>query len=209
MWILLAQGNRLSGTLPPEWAELSSLAVMGLNNNRLKGTLPAAWGKLPSLFGVLLSDNTLTGTLPPTWRMGFIYVAWNNLTGSLPPSWGAATLLHLAGNNLSGSIPAVWGEQAKLSSVSLNNNSHLEGCLPRAWRSLPVLLPTTQPGERGPSWDEVMKQTRADQARRADEARGTVEAGIVQSFPSFALGGARPAVTTESALQGTRLTGYC
>jgi hypothetical protein len=185
---------------------------MDLSINSLNGTLPAAWGTSASLQTVLLSDNNLSGTLPPTWRMPTIRVAWNALTGQLPPSWAAATDLSLSGNKLSGSIPAAWGQQAALSSLSVNNNPDLEGCLPRAWRSRAGFrLSATQRNASALLFQEGARQARLDQARQAgpnDPPRG-LRTSVLTGMSSLGSGANGPAVPTHVALDGTRLTGYC
>lgn len=211
LFVLLLCSNGLSGTLPPEWADLPGLRVMDLGMNRLNGTLPVAWGKLASLQKVFLHDNRLSGTLPPTWGIQSVSVAWNNLTGQLPPSWAAVTDLNLAGNKFLGSIPAAWEQQATLSSLSINDNPNLQGCLPRAWRSRAEFrLAATRPNTLSVQYEQGAKEARMDQVGYTgqDDVPGM---RVSIGFGLSGLGGAAtgPAVSTEFALQGTQLTGYC
>jgi len=206
LFVLMAGANRLSGTLPPEWADPPGLLALDLSMNRLTGTLPAVWGKSASLMAVLLNDNRLSGTLPPTWRMESINVAWNNLTGPLPPSWVAPGSLRLAGNNLSGPVPATWS-RAKLSSLSLNDNPGLSGCLPSAWRQPNFVLTTTQRGNIGLPFDVGSREARARQARQYGNMDGALPDTLTGGAP--AANGPVPAASMAVALQGTRLTGYC
>ncbi len=64
---LRVQGCGVAGSLPPQLAQLKYLRVLDLSANRLSGTLPDAWGNM-SLGYLNLSRNALSGTLPPTWR---------------------------------------------------------------------------------------------------------------------------------------------
>ena len=57
--------NNISGTLPPEWANLTGLVDIYLNTNRLSGTLPPEWSHLSTLQGLHLDSNSINGTLPP------------------------------------------------------------------------------------------------------------------------------------------------
>lgn len=211
LFVLVLCSNRFSGTLPPEWADLPGLRVMDLGMNRLNGTLPVAWGKSASLEKVFLHDNQLSGTLPPSWGMQSVSVAWNNLTGQLPPSWAAVADLNLAGNKFLGLIPAVWEQQATLSALSINDNPNLQGCLPRAWRSRAEFrLATTWPNTLSVPYEQGAKEVRMGQVGYTgpSDAPG-IHFSII--FGLFGLRGAAtgPAVSTEFALQGTRLTGYC
>jgi len=204
---LVATSNSLTGTLPPEWAELPSLVALDLNTNLLNGTLPAAWGRLSSLMYVVLSNNQLSGTLPPTWRTAWINVAWNNLTGPLPSSWSANRILELAGNNFSGSIPPSWGNAA-LQSLSLNDNPRLQGCLPRAWRSRAAFtLFTTRPGMLV-VWTRRNVQGRAQlaaDAYRADSVAALGDAGVGPDPETNHKGGE----AVDTALKGTGIRDYC
>lgn len=51
----------LQGSLPPQWAALSSLSTLALNTNNLTRTLPAAYATMDSLERAYLYSNFLTG----------------------------------------------------------------------------------------------------------------------------------------------------
>jgi hypothetical protein len=59
--------NRLSGSIPDSWYELSMVAL-DLSFNRFTGPLPSTLGHAASLQAVLMAGNVLTGTLPDSWR---------------------------------------------------------------------------------------------------------------------------------------------
>ena len=79
----------LSGTLPRELGELSTLQSLYLGFNSLIGTIPLKLGYSSSLSAVDFSNNLLNGTVPPS--------IWN-LCDRL-------VTLRLHGNFFSGQIP--------------------------------------------------------------------------------------------------------
>jgi Leucine-rich repeat (LRR) protein len=81
-------GNQLSGPIPAELGNLSSLEGLFLPRNGLSGSIPAELGNLNSLEWLSLSDNRLSGTIPA--ELG-------NLSGLIT--------LYLYRNYLSGAIP--------------------------------------------------------------------------------------------------------
>ena len=56
--------NALSGTIPEQIGQLTSLNLLSLQHNALSGTIPVQIGELTSLTSFYLSDNDLTGPLP-------------------------------------------------------------------------------------------------------------------------------------------------
>ena len=66
MQTLTLYGNQLSGTLPTELGQLSSLQYLGLGANSLSGTVPTELGRLATSLtdGLYLWRNRLSGTLP-------------------------------------------------------------------------------------------------------------------------------------------------
>jgi Leucine-rich repeat (LRR) protein len=55
--------NQLSGTIPSELGQLTSLQYLYLANN-LTGTIPSELGELTSLLQIDLEYNNPTGTIP-------------------------------------------------------------------------------------------------------------------------------------------------
>ena len=55
----------MSGELPPELGNLSSLTQLGLGKNYLSGEIPQELGNLLNLEMLLLGSNQLSGEVPP------------------------------------------------------------------------------------------------------------------------------------------------
>ena len=97
--------NQLSGTIPAELGNLSSLTGLNLGYNQLSGTIPSELGNLSSLTGLYLYDNQLSGTIPS--ELGNL----SSLTG-----------LNLGSNQLSGTIPSELGNLSSLIYLNLSSN---------------------------------------------------------------------------------------
>ncbi|KAF8059413.1 FLS2 [Scenedesmus sp. PABB004] len=120
--------QRLGGTLPASWSQLSALQELSIQGQALTGPLPEAWASMAALQGLGLGGNALSGELPAAWGSGMANLTWldlsrNNITGPIPEAWvGMATLreLRLSHNALSGPLPAKL--PAKLASLDLSHN---------------------------------------------------------------------------------------
>ena len=109
---LTLNSNGLSGSIPAELENLSSLQRLNLWDNELSGEIPSSLGNLTSLQQLNLWDNELSGEIPT--ELGNLSSLqrlnlWNNnLSGEIPSSLGNLTSLQqlvLWNNNLSGEIP--------------------------------------------------------------------------------------------------------
>ncbi|KAL0305621.1 UNVERIFIED_CONTAM: protein MALE DISCOVERER 2 [Sesamum radiatum] len=56
--------SHLSGTIPPQFGQLTKLEVLDLRDNNLSGTVPAELGGLHSLKRLLLCNNRFEGSIP-------------------------------------------------------------------------------------------------------------------------------------------------
>ncbi len=137
-------GNSLTGVIPTELGSLSALFSLSLNNNQLEGSIPAELGSIAALEEVNLQNNRLTGAIPSELESTNLYtlnLSSNQLTGSIPPWLGNMSnlqYLELDSNDLSGSIPPELGSLPLLSTLSARGN-RLTGTIPAALGSLPVL----------------------------------------------------------------------
>ena len=78
----------LTGTIPSELGDLSSLEWLSLLGNQLSGYIPPELGSLSNLTSLNLSDNQLSGTIPPELgslsNLGELYLSGNQLSGCIP-----------------------------------------------------------------------------------------------------------------------------
>ena len=66
MWVSLPE-NQLTGNIPPELGQLSSLTWLNLYQNQLSGEIPAELGQLENLELLEFRNNRLTGGFLPNW----------------------------------------------------------------------------------------------------------------------------------------------
>jgi Leucine-rich repeat (LRR) protein len=133
--------DALSGTLPAEYAGMSSLRTLRLSRHNLSGTLPAGWATgMVALNDLELHSNKLHGLLPKQWlqapppsgssskqhwaaTLKVLNLGCNQLTGQLPTNLSRFSDLHilmLDSNQLSGQVPFVL--PASLQYLHLNDN---------------------------------------------------------------------------------------
>lgn len=135
--------NGLTGSIPPELANLASLKRLWLHDNALTGPIPPELGSLARLRELYLDANDLTGPIPPELgslaSLESLLLSENDLTGPIPPELGGLAsleLLWLHANDLTGPIPPELGNLASLQALRLEGNPGL--CAPddprlRAW----------------------------------------------------------------------------
>ena len=143
--LLLLSFNQLTGEIPVELGNLTSLRWLLLDFNQLTGEIPAELGDLTNLTQLVLYDNQLTGEIPAElgsltnlWRL---YLRDNRLTGEIPAELGDLTNLNallLSRNRLTGEIPAELGDLTSLQSLWLQGNQ-LTGAIPAELGDLPKL----------------------------------------------------------------------
>jgi len=135
-------GNQLSGAIPTDLGDLTSLRILDLSVNQLSGAIPSELGSLSSLEYLDLWGNQLSGAIPP--ELGSLtslqmLSLWDNqLTGSIPTwlrSLTSLQVLYLGDNQLTGSIPTWLGSLTSLQELSLGGNQ-LSGEIPPELGSL-------------------------------------------------------------------------
>ena len=140
--------NQLSGSIPVEVGDLSSLQHLFLDENLLSGTIPPQIGNLSSLTTLSLHHNQLSGTIPPQIgnlsSLTSVNLQANQLSGSIPVEVGnlsSLQYLYLQRNQLSGSIPPQIGNLSNLQLLFLDENL-LSGSIPAEFGNLSSLLTT-------------------------------------------------------------------
>ena len=106
------RANGLTGSIPSELGNLSSLDLLDLRNNQLTGPIPPELGNLSNLALLFLGGNQLAGTVPPVLgnlsKLTRLFLGVNQLTGTIPPELGNLLLLEflsLRDNQLEGLVP--------------------------------------------------------------------------------------------------------
>ncbi len=97
--------NNLSGSIPAQLADITSLNYLLLNNNQLTGSIPAGLGNIPDLWQLHLQDNQLSGPIPA------------NL-GNLANVYQ----LFLQGNSFGNSLPSILTNLGSTSTIPLTIN---------------------------------------------------------------------------------------
>lgn len=158
--VLSLRGNRLSGSLPPDFANLKSLNFLHLQNNMFSGPLPQSLSSLVSLNMLDLSFNNFDGTIPVFinnfTQLTALYLQNNSLTGTITNlNLPSLTSFTVAYNHLNGSIPR---SLQKFPKSSFQGNGNLCGfplaqCIPEIpsptpSSQSPTLLPNGKPHEK-------------------------------------------------------------
>ncbi|XP_065877571.1 probable LRR receptor-like serine/threonine-protein kinase RFK1 isoform X2 [Euphorbia lathyris] len=112
--------NRLSGEIPKELGDITTLIYLGLETNQFSGIVPSELGNLINLQTLMLSSNLLTGNLPMSFgglvNLTDLRINDNNFSGTIQNfirNWKKLTRLEMHASGLEGPIP---------SSISLLNN---------------------------------------------------------------------------------------
>ncbi|XP_019078074.1 probable LRR receptor-like serine/threonine-protein kinase RFK1 isoform X3 [Vitis vinifera] len=127
--------NYLGGTIPPEWAsaQLSSISVLA---NRLSGEIPKELGNITSLTYLNLEANQFSGIVPPVLgdliNLKTLILSSNQFFGNLPTTLAglrSLTDFRINDNNLSGPIPEFIQNWKQLTRIEMHA-SGLEGPIP-------------------------------------------------------------------------------
>ncbi|CAL8088095.1 unnamed protein product [Prunus armeniaca] len=137
---LFLDENHFGGELPsiPEGiGNLTSLALLGMEDNYFSGSVPDAIGKLQKLQALHMDVNKFSGSIPSSLgnltSLITVFMDENRFEGSIPPSLGncqSLLTLDVSNNRLTGTIPRELFAISSLSiSLRISNNS-LTGSLP-------------------------------------------------------------------------------
>ncbi|XP_059661402.1 probable leucine-rich repeat receptor-like serine/threonine-protein kinase At3g14840 [Cornus florida] len=105
-------GNRLTGSIPKEIGNITTLNTLVLEFNQLSGDLPSNLGSLPLIEKMFLSSNNFSGELPGTFEslttLKDFRINENNFTGKIPnfiQRWTTLEKLFIQASGLDGPIP--------------------------------------------------------------------------------------------------------
>ncbi|MCH8247457.1 MAG: T9SS type A sorting domain-containing protein, partial [Bacteroidetes bacterium] len=101
--------NQLTGAIPADLGNLTSLTFLGLNNNQVTGAIPAELGNLAGLNTLWLNGNQLTGAIPPE-------------LGNLK----SLTELRLNDNRLVGAVPNSFANLSELERLTVSQNELID-----------------------------------------------------------------------------------
>lgn len=138
----IATENKLSGQIPSEIGQASSLLNLALDVNKLSGSIPTQIGLLnllgsptdpnadsPQQHGLQLQSNELTGNLPESLfslvELRLLNVRSNSLNGTISTSIEQLEnliSLNLADNKFNGAIPSELGSLANLDLLYIEEN---------------------------------------------------------------------------------------
>ena len=133
--ILSILETSLTGGIPPELGNLANLETLAIEDNRLTGIIPPELSNLANLEELRIQEIQLTGAIPPELgNLANLEILDINaeLTGSIPPGLGILAnleVLSLSYNQLTGTIPPELGNLAKLERLYLQGNQ-LTGIIP-------------------------------------------------------------------------------
>ncbi|RZC88832.1 hypothetical protein C5167_031206 [Papaver somniferum] len=105
-------GNRLSGPIPKEIGNITTLKELDLGFNQFYGELPQNLGDIVGITRMLLSSNNFTGELPHTFSkltsLEDLRISDNQFTGKIPSfikNWTNLIKLEIHASGLEGPIP--------------------------------------------------------------------------------------------------------
>uniref|UniRef100_A0A7N0REY2 non-specific serine/threonine protein kinase n=1 Tax=Kalanchoe fedtschenkoi TaxID=63787 RepID=A0A7N0REY2_KALFE len=122
--------NRLSGEIPAELGNITTLTYLDLEANQLSGAIPRALGKLINLETLMLSSNHLTGTLPielgALQNLRNVRINDNMFSGQIPDyiqNWKNLTRLEMIASGLRGPIPTSISALERLTDLRISDIS--------------------------------------------------------------------------------------
>ncbi|XP_072070884.1 probable LRR receptor-like serine/threonine-protein kinase At1g06840 isoform X2 [Arachis hypogaea] len=135
--------NNITGSIPREIGNITSLRLLLLNGNALSGNLPYELGNLQNLNRFQVDQNQLSGPIPPSFAnlssVKHIHMNNNSFSGQIPPKLSnLSNLLHLLldTNNLSGYLPPEFSMLPQLRILQLDNNHFTGSRVPSSYANL-------------------------------------------------------------------------
>ncbi|KAH9321036.1 hypothetical protein KI387_015675, partial [Taxus chinensis] len=96
------EGNSLTGRIPPEIGNMTSLQNLNLANNHLTSDIPSSLGQLSNLQYLVLGNNNLSGAIPHSLseirNLIELDLSSNNLSGDIPESLFQVHKYNFTGN---------------------------------------------------------------------------------------------------------------
>ncbi|XP_026404841.1 probable leucine-rich repeat receptor-like serine/threonine-protein kinase At3g14840 isoform X2 [Papaver somniferum] len=130
-------GNQLSGQLPEEIGNITTLKNLVLETNQLSGHLPKKLGDIVGINRILLSSNNFTGEVPQTFykltNLTTFRISDNQFTGKIPgfiKNWTNLTRLEIQASGLEGPIPSDIFALEKLSTLRISDLNGENGPFP-------------------------------------------------------------------------------
>ncbi|CAN1847323.1 Probable LRR receptor-like serine/threonine-protein kinase RFK1 [Linum perenne] len=140
--------NYLNGSIPDEWGSMGLTSISVLVN-RLSGEIPKQLGNITTLTYLCLEANQFSGSVPPELgnlvNLGTLMLSSNQLTGPLPISFAGLTNLtdfRMNDNSFDGTIPSFIQNWKKLTRLEMQA-SGLEGPIPSSISRLTNLAELT------------------------------------------------------------------
>ena len=139
VYLILNGNHMLSGPIPPELGNLSSLNDLMLSSyeggTQLCGTIPVELSNLKKLTHLEVSNSLVTGPIPPELgnltNLIYLDLTHSPLSGALPPELGNLTNLQFfhigeGSNSLCGSLPLNMMNWKKMRSLQFNGTDICE-----------------------------------------------------------------------------------
>ncbi|KAK6163879.1 hypothetical protein DH2020_000743 [Rehmannia glutinosa] len=139
--------NNISGTIPKEIGNITTLELLLLNGNQLTGFLPDELGYLSNLDRIQIDQNQISGPIPLSFanlsKAKHLHMNNNSLSGQIPPELSRLPILvHLLldNNNLSGYLPPQLSQLPRLRILQLDNNNFNGSTIPSSYGNMSHLL---------------------------------------------------------------------
>ncbi|XP_045825692.1 probable LRR receptor-like serine/threonine-protein kinase RFK1 isoform X2 [Trifolium pratense] len=120
--------NRLSGEIPRELGNITTLTYLNLEANQFVGLVPSELGSLSNLQTLILSSNKLSGNLPVTFaklhNLTDFRINDNSFNGKIPsfiPNWKQLQRLEMHASGLEGPIPSTISLLTNLSQLRISD----------------------------------------------------------------------------------------